>query len=221
MSRFRKAPASTALSNLTFLQRNSVLLTTYMIFGPTCLQDVPKLSSPSVFQHLRFALIRTIPILRSGPSTFWELNAVSCTRSKTHAEAWCQAGVRTFGRRCKGVGGSDKPPEASGSQLRGTGWANAPWENAGPLEPGTHLAAPLAGERGGARRSENSPVWILGLFHAFSSIKSRTRHMIIKKKISVPPPQTTAVVALCSTSGPHPHPGQVPTAPGSTLSTYR
>lgn len=103
-------------------------------------------------------------------------------------------------------------PLRSGSQRRGTRWANSPRENAGPLDPGTHLAAPLAGERGGPRRSENSPVWILGLFHAFSSIKSRTRHMIIKEKISVPPPQTTAVEAPSSTSGPRPHPGQVLTA---------
>lgn len=64
-------------------------------------------------------------------------------------------------------------------------------EDADSLEPQTHLAAPLAGEWRGARRSGNSPVWILGLFHTFSPIKSRTRHMIIKEKLSVPPPQTT------------------------------
>lgn len=70
-------------------------------------------------------------------------------------------------------------------------------EDAGSLEPRTHLAAPLAGERRGARRLGNSPVWILGLFHhAFSPIKSRIRHMIIKKKISVPPLQTTTVEPL-------------------------
>lgn len=109
----------------------------------------------------------------------------------------------------RGVGGREKPSEASGSHWHREGKCTSGERRPGPREPGTHLAAPLAGERNGARRSENSPVSILGLFHAFSSIKSRTRHMIIKKKISVPPLQTTAAEAVCSTSGPRPHPGQV------------
>ena len=68
--------------------------------------------------------------------------------------------------------------------------------DASPLESWTYLAAQVAGERRGAQRSVNSPVWILGLFHTFFPIKSRTRHMIIKKNISIPPLQTTTAKAL-------------------------
>lgn len=84
-------------------------------------------------------------------------------------------------------------------------------DDAYPSEPRTHLAGPLARERRGARRSGNSPVWILGLFHTFSPIKSRTRHMTIKEKLSVPPPQTTRrrlshfYLRASPTSGAGPH----------------
>ena len=53
---------------------------------------------------------------------------------------------------------------------------------AGSSEPWTHPAVPLSGERRGDRRSGNSPVWILGLFHTSPPIKSRSHHMIVKKK---------------------------------------
>lgn len=105
----------------------------------------------------------------------------SCkTASTTYTGAWCQASFCVWGWECEGVtvGAGD-----GGTAHPGI-WR--PVQDASAPEPQTHLAAPLAGDRRGTGRSGNSPVWILGLVHPFPPIKSRTRHMIIKKKIPVP-----------------------------------
>lgn len=117
-----------------------------------------------------------------------------------HTEPWSPAGVRAFcAGGCAGGGRRHSPrrrPEASAGRRGVSALRGDCGGDAGPPEPRTHLAAPPAEKRRGARRSGNSPVRILGLFHTFSPIKAKTRHMIIKKKISVPPLQTTAVQAF-------------------------
>lgn len=76
----------------------------------------------------------------------------------------------------------EEPTEASG--VSAGAWGESALRKCRPARVVTHLEAPLAGERRRERRSGNAPVWILSLFHTFSPIKSRSRHMIIKKKTS-------------------------------------
>lgn len=54
-------------------QRSAYNLHDFWAFLSLELLDIPKLFSPLVFKPLWSALIRTILILRFGPSTFWEL----------------------------------------------------------------------------------------------------------------------------------------------------